>query len=117
MNINRTLEEIDVNKLTDLEICKWLADIEGVSVMMMESAIGANWMSVGKYHGGNRVYNPLEDDALVFRLAFKKKVKIDYFHEDVYIKELEKLDIQRFNPNDITSLRRAICLVVVGAYI
>jgi hypothetical protein len=99
--------------MTDLEICKLIADINGDNVLMMKSAFGSNWMIAGEVHGGYKIYSPLTDDALIFRTAFEKKVKIDYFDECVYIASHRKLSRYRFDKNDISSLRKAICLVII----
>jgi hypothetical protein len=60
-------------------------------------------------------FNPLTDDALIFTLAFNKKVKIDYFDECVYITSPRKVARHRFDKDDIASLRKAICLSIIEA--
>ena len=55
-----------MNKLTDLELCKRIAEIEGVLV----DIIDGEWLGVhGKYD--IEEYNPLTDKALLFDLMIK----------------------------------------------
>jgi hypothetical protein len=100
-----------MNKLTDLEICKRIAEIEGylrirvsrVTVQVSNSICDDDF----------ELYNPLTDDALIFNLAFTHKVKIDYFDECVYLAKPRTLASYRFNKNEIASLRKAICLAII----
>jgi hypothetical protein len=100
-----------MNKLTDLEICNRIGKIEGMNGDFgthLNGAYGRRYAD-----GSFKSYNPLTDDALIFRTAFEKKVKIDYFDECVYIASHRKLSRYRFDKNDISSLRKAICLVII----
>ena len=66
-----------MNKLKDLELCKRIAEIEGVLVDTIEG----EWLGVhGKYD--IEEYNPLTDKALLFDLMVKYKVEIDYSDND-----------------------------------
>ena len=60
-----------MSKLTDLEICKRIAEIEGlkVSVVGELSVYIKSNSKVGHY-----AYNPLTDDALCFKLMIKHRV-------------------------------------------
>ena len=114
-----------MDKLTDLEICKRIAEIEGHVVLDSERLASRQhdkfkdetkntcYIDDGRY--GNR-YNPLTDDALIFTLAFNKKAKVDYFDECVYITTPRTLSRHRFDKDDIASLRKAICLAVIEAH-
>ena len=64
--------------MTELEICKKVADINGDNVLMMKSALGSNWMIAGEVHGGYKSYNPLTDDALNHQLMIKHKITVEF---------------------------------------
>jgi hypothetical protein len=110
--------------LTDLEICKKIADINGDSVFMMKSALGSNWMIAGKNHGGYKPYNPLVDDALCFMLMVKYDVERVYepydcigWHYKCLLTQ-EKLILERtyFGKGEETpdiSVNKAICLAII----
>lgn len=54
--------------LTDLQICKKIAEIEG------ERWCGENGYALVEYGSISKKYNPLTDDALCFQLMVKYKV-------------------------------------------
>ncbi len=66
--------------MNDLEICKRIAEIEGI---VNPSCDGHNiYINVGDEDMPVRErYNPLTDDALLWRLAKKYRVSLEYFAE------------------------------------
>ena len=66
-----------MDELTDLEICKRIAEIEGLEISC-EWDCGNNGILIGKGGGDLEEYNPLTDDALCFRLMIKYSVDIQH---------------------------------------
>jgi hypothetical protein len=112
--------------MTDLEICKRIAEIEGFLIDPDDKYPRYLRFKSGK-HVGYKTYNPLTDDALCFKLAKKYRVSIDYFEdwqrqgEDKNV--LARLEIGLgihalgtvdFCKND-DSLNKAICLAIIEA--
>tara|TARA_R110000803_G_scaffold31229_2_gene69858 strand:+ start:720 stop:1052 length:333 start_codon:yes stop_codon:yes gene_type:complete len=104
-----------MNKLTDLEICKRIAEIEKLP-HHLEEGMNDKFINTSTIYGDVCEYNPLTDDALIFNLAFTHKVKIDYFDECVYLANPRTLASYRFNKNEIASLRKAICLAIIETH-
>jgi hypothetical protein len=65
--------------MTDLEMCKRMAEIEGLSVRLVESALGSNWMYMCKGHGGYKIYNPLTNDELCFQSMIKYRIELGIY--------------------------------------
>ena len=65
--------------MEDLEICKRIAEIEGVKTYV--SRLGT-LMSVCKPCNPSDRYNPLTDDALCFQLMVKYQVEIEFYLDD-----------------------------------
>ena len=67
-----------MNELTDLEICKRIAEIEGVKVRKCDGVIcileatGSSLMKIPTTE-----YNPLTDDALNHNLMIKYKIRVE----------------------------------------
>jgi len=57
-----------MSELTDLEICKRIAEIEGLNVRCLDADIV--WIGDGDYNE----YNPLTDKALCFDLMVKHEI-------------------------------------------
>ena len=94
--------------MTDLEICKRIAEIEKLNyVEIRGNVLASNGFSC------DELYNPLTNNDLIFRLAFKRMVRIDYYDECVYVILARELSIHRFCKDNIKSLRRAICLAII----
>ena len=96
--------------MTDLEICKRIAEIEGEftkcedwSVNMcaqLEFGDGANW----------KIYSPLKDKALCFELMVKHKIEIEWWgNECATYKDGLSGEIHDTSP------QRAICLAIIEA--
>jgi hypothetical protein len=58
-----------MSKLTDLEICQRIAEIEGVELMPYRKGDRTTFEA-----GSQTIYSPLTDDALCFRLMVKYDV-------------------------------------------
>ena len=78
---------------TDLEICKRIAEIDGIHVSNVEADM----------------YNPLTDDALCFRLMVKYKIDFCNYINDVYAGVSFGNEFQNRSPN------HAICLAIIAA--
>ena len=77
-----------MNELTDLQICKRIAEIEGHETLPCDEYQEGDFYIVINDHGED--YNPLTDDALCFQLMVK------YVYDD--------------SPN------KAICLAIIEAH-
>jgi hypothetical protein len=67
--------------MDDLSICKRIAEIDNISARMMKSAFGMSLVYMPEGHGGYTPYNPLTDDALLWRLAKKYRVSITHWEQ------------------------------------
>lgn len=128
-----------MNELTDLEICKRIAEIECVEVsevannflMRKDITFGltvnislefARCKTLEDYRQveadrERNLYNPLTDDTLCFQLMVKYRVKIvferapDYYHAITFYKsDNTKLCQSDESPN------KAICLAIIEAH-
>ncbi len=109
-----------MNKLTDLEICKRIAEIEGfefdVKTLFTGGPLGV-WPKYGFKEVGMSTasgsYNPLIDDALLVKLIEKYEVSISF----VFCKVLINLNgVHERNFNDRLSLRRSAMLLIIDAH-
>jgi hypothetical protein len=114
------LLENDMNKLTDLEICKRIAEIEGVKFIVFSGKIAADAFQVHDLFSCAHMgftFNPLTDDALCFQLMVKHRVKIvferapDYYHAIA----LYKINNTKLCQSD-ESPNKAICLAIIEAH-
>ena len=107
-------------KLTDLEICKRIAEINGDNVLMMKSALGSNWMIAGEGHGGYKPYSPLTDDALCFQLMVKYQIKVMYETHPNYYHASKVIHVQNKKPFRVCESSNnpnlAICLAIIEAH-
>jgi hypothetical protein len=71
-----------MNNLTDLEICKRIADIEGFNVGIWHDFIAITDPKDDKYLGE---YNPLKDDALCFQFMVKDKIRLVYEYDGTWL--------------------------------
>ena len=93
-----------MSDLTDLEICKKIAEIEGVKIEI----VGDHTVEmITPFH--QRIYNPLTDDALCFQLLKKYRLEIETSptHFQAYF------TVSRGVTD--TSLNKAICLAIIEA--
>jgi len=101
--------------MNDLEICKRIAEIEGLSTLVFN---GVHLIEREPFESCESAifYNPLTDDALCFQLMVKYKVKIvferapDYYHAIGFYKDNTKFCESDENPN------KAICLAIIEAH-
>lgn len=113
-------------ELTGLEICKRIAEIEG---LMFEVAAESLFLTASELSGSKNKnhwsyeysdYNPLKDDALCFQLM--KKYKIDV----VWVSSLLDKDNRAYAKNTALSnlvnekpkrdVNKAICLAIIEAH-
>jgi|TARA_R110001606_G_scaffold334831_1_gene482794 hypothetical protein len=116
--------------MDDLEICKRIANIEGICFCLSRSMHNVFKVQVATPDEAEpcKEYNPLKDDALCFQLAKKYRVSIDYFEDwqrqgedkDVLARleiglGIHALGTVDFCKND-DSLNKAICLAIIEAH-
>ena len=91
-----------MNELTDIEICKKIAEIEGVGYLVSNN---------------NRLYNPLTDKALCFDLMIKHNVEVSPTYLGSYIASCyckkEQRMVSRVNQENP---QRAICLAIIAKH-
>ena len=109
-----------MNDLTDLEICKRIAEIEGYRVSTdVRPSCGSAYANIYPDNCyGN--YNPLTDKALCFDLMVKYmcyfKIQSDENLTSIYVHDLEAM-----SPQDLLCIvkdpdpQRAICLAIIEA--
>ena len=110
-------------ELTDLEICKRIAEIEGKDIRVLENGrllvINKGWETSPIYQDF-KPYNPLTDNALCFQLMVKYKIILITVHEEYgtgpivgynafYKSLVDKIYLEELNPN------KAICLAIIEA--
>lgn len=101
-----------MSDLTDLEICRKLAMIEGKYQDLLSKQSSYNsrlFLRVQEKATIKRWYNPLTDDALCFRLMVKYGLIVGKATEgwSVYIGSLANFILNDKDPN------RAICLSII----
>ena len=110
--------------MKDFEICKRIAEIEGLCVASPAEAEARGYLPTvccitpnGKYLGGSNSYNPLTDKAMCFDLMVKYKVTIT-FDEYCVIAEilLKKEDGDYSFYSQTYCPQRAICLAIIEAH-
>lgn len=113
-----------MSELTELEICKRIAEIEGIPHTVNVDYLGNKKITLpSKYCDENKcsfVYNPLTDDTLCFRLM-KEDIKsrgfevkwcpIDKKYEVGYLNPLKD-----FKPYTHSSLNMAYCLAKIAEH-
>lgn len=93
-----------MKELTDLEICKRIAEIEGVDAKIMPYSEAVLYAKYDE-EGVRAPYNPLTDDALCFQLMVKYGAYLS-FNNTVWV---EGVQISSNTPN------KAICLAIIEA--
>ena len=100
-----------MNKLTDLQICKKIAEIEKLNQVEIRGEVFVS-------HGFScdRKYNPLTDDALCFQLMVKYKIQLKKVtNGDGWAASFNRLNhsiCALFN----TRPNKAICLAIIEAH-
>ena len=94
-----------MTELTELEICKRIAEIEGYS------KFGTVWgdLVIVSNEDDTTTYNPLTDDALCFKLIKKYRIDITYYSQIV-----EACYQGHFWEGK--DLNAAVCLVLIEAH-
>ena len=110
-----------MNELTDLEICRRIAEIENLEHYISENKKYCMTRDkLSTYVIRHVEYNPLTDDALCFKLCFEYGVCIDYESGDVFIRGGDGFDgclsVIKFEDGCFESLKRAICLAIIKAH-
>mgnify|MGYP003636529076 FL=1 len=104
-----------MTELTDLEICKRIAEIEGFLTDPDDKYPRYLRFKSGE-HVGYKTYNPLTDDALCFKLMVKYKIQLrKVTNGDGWSASFNKLNhsiCTLFN----TSPNKAICLAIIEAH-
>lgn len=102
-------------ELTDLEICKRIAEIEGYS------KFGTVWgdLVIVSNEDDTTSYNPLTDDALCFRLMVKYGITFDFYTHDnghkVYYGWVDNKGID-VEVKDCETLNMFILLAIIEAH-
>ena len=127
-----------MDKLTDLEICKRIAEIEGVELFNSYSIIfdkkvlvnmymdkGIKWhraaeneecfftkvyTNPSQYH--KAIYNPLTDDALCFKLMVKYKISLIQHQNNTAVYCIWDHD-EKHATDTMTNANRAICTAII----
>lgn len=105
-----------MSNLTDLEICKRIAEIEGIDHHIeMPDTINAYIYSEQL----NKEFNPLKDDGLCFRLMVKHCIELSYYEDEgnaMYYAFFESRNGEMKSCGDYKSAHKSICLTVIGMH-
>lgn len=116
-----------MKELTDLEICKRIAEIEGLNAVSRSGKLilvkdVPLTMNGRMYHelnvearncyDNNNEYNPLTDDALCFQLMVNHEVHTGHYGEH----EAEVFIDNCMNVTADKSVNKAICLAIIEAH-
>lgn len=115
-----------MEELTDLEICRKIADIEDVHYMETKYKGNANFIALVSENDFTGTppemigkYDPLNDNALCFMLQNEYEVCVHYGSGDVFICGGDSHDgclaVESFDIDDKKTLNKAICLVIIKA--
>tara|TARA_R110002020_G_scaffold467655_2_gene691421 strand:+ start:9225 stop:9596 length:372 start_codon:yes stop_codon:yes gene_type:complete len=108
-----------MKELTDLEICKKIAEIEGKYTELLDKQASYNARLVHVQEKANitRWFNPLTDDALCFKLICKYEVNIDHYYGTAYIQSdyTGKTNVGQSSFSDDEELNKAILLAIIEA--
>jgi hypothetical protein len=106
-----------MNELTDLEICKRIAEIEGLKWFELDNskhskkpnarAIYLNKSENGTYK--NR-FNPITDDALCLKFIVKHEISIINISEGLFIVQCKMITV---DTSDSINIKKAICLAII----
>jgi hypothetical protein len=100
-------------ELTDLEICKRIAEIEGVLFFDdgFDLFIPDYEASMSTGYDEDKEYNPLTDDALCFQFMVKDKIRLVYEYDGTWLcfsnDTANNLLSKSSNPN------KAVCLAKI----
>ena len=108
-----------MNKLTDLEICKRIAEIEGVKVSLSVMPVGDELIPTGRglICTDFQQYNPLEDDALCFQFAVELQLSLHYAEcpagsgRAYFVEKGGRYTTHYFTAN------KAVCMAKIGVFL
>ena len=100
-----------MSELTDLEICKRIAEIEGYHTNLAIKCEGV-WCSMNS-NDCYGVFNPLTDDALLNQLIFKYEISISFNFCLISMITNKQYEM---NFTDIPSLKRKCLLLIIEAH-
>lgn len=95
-------------ELTDLEICKQVAEIEGEDCKVNFQNILVRIIPLGDTGTTNNCYDPLSDDGLCFRLMLKHDIKLSRNRDKEYVAMYSHC-----RGADDESPNKAICLAII----
>jgi hypothetical protein len=103
--------------MTDLDICKRIAEIEG-HFLCEEWDCCDEGVLIGKGNGDLKDFNPLTDDALCFKLMVKYRVYCEPFmlNENWSCRASSFANTPENGYTKDNSLNKAICLAIIGAH-
>ena len=108
-----------MNKLTDLEICVRIAEIEG-AVETLYSTLKPKSLTAVFDNRTSFDYNPLTDDGLISKLMDEYEVCVHYGVGYVFICRKGGsggcLSIKSFDVNDKSTRKRAVCLAIIESH-
>ena len=113
-----------MRELSDLEICKRIAEIEGVYVFEYEHIVHGNVICYDPIVNGlaPQQYNPLTDDALCFKLMVKYSIDLthelegdEYKHHRYVAQRLLAGKVYPVVKTHKQSPNKAICLAIIEA--
>jgi len=104
--------------LTDLEICKKIAEIEGLEVVALDVfKNGTQFLRKALFFEDFEEYNPITDKALLWDLMVKYRVMIDWYNMELYILNIDGDLISNFIQfADESELPRAVLLAIIEAH-
>jgi hypothetical protein len=102
-----------MNELTDLEICKRIAEIENLEHYISENKKYCMTRDkLSTYVIRHVEYNPLTDDALCFQLMIKYKISLIQHQNNTAVYCIWDHD-EKHATNTMTNPKRAICLAII----
>ncbi len=106
-----------MSELTNLEVCKRIAEIEGRLVSNYKLCTDDVWVHTCDTRNSSvTLYNPF-DNALCLNLAFKYHVSIHYASGKVFISDSDRGSFTvKFDINRLESLLKAILLCIIEAH-
>lgn len=105
-----------MTELTNLEICKKIAEIEGFTIPECGHTNDGVWCSFMPNNCYGH-YNPLTDDALCFQLMVKHKMQLTTLICGDYICVKQNVFVNINNlTKGLSSPNKAICLAIIEAH-